>query len=107
MIKKLMVVFFGAFAVLIVLAVMLHSGKMLLLRSPDGKTVYELRLQDGKFQHALRHGGVQLFLGRISSFATSTGTRFCRIVLASNEAIRKRANSKSSAFPTACGCSFA
>ncbi len=61
MIKKLMVVFFGAFAVLIVLAVMLHSGKMLLLRSPDGKTVYELRLHDGKFQHALRHGGAQLF----------------------------------------------
>lgn len=61
MVKKLMVVFFGVFAVLIVLAVTLLSGKMLLLRSPDGKTVYELRLHDGKFQHALRHGGAQLF----------------------------------------------
>ena len=61
MIKKLMVVFFGLFAALIVFVVVLLSGKMLLLRSPDGKTVYELRLQDGKFQHALRHGGAQLF----------------------------------------------
>lgn len=61
MIKKLMVVFFGLFAALIVLVVVLLSGKMLLLRSPDGKTVYELRLHEGRFQHALRHGGVQLF----------------------------------------------
>lgn len=56
-----MVVFFGAFAVVIVLAVVLLSGKMTLLPSPDGKTVYELRVRDGRLQHALRHGGVQLF----------------------------------------------
>jgi len=61
MIKKLMVVFFGAFAVIIVLFVVFLSGKMTLLQSPDRKTVYELRLRDGKLQHALRHGGVQLF----------------------------------------------
>lgn len=61
MVKKLMVVFFGAFAAIIVLAVVLLSGKMLLLRSPDGKTVYELRMHEGTLQHALRRGGVQLF----------------------------------------------
>lgn len=61
MIKKVMVVFFGAFAALIVLSVVMLSGKMVLLQSPDGKTVYELRLHDGRMQHALRHGGVQIF----------------------------------------------
>lgn len=61
MIKKIMVVFFGAFAVLIVLSFVLLSGKMTLLPSPDNKTVYELRIHDGRLQHALRHGGVQIF----------------------------------------------
>lgn len=61
MVKKIMVVFFGLFAVLIVLSIVFLSGKMKLLASPDGKTVYELRVRDGKLQHALRHGGVQLF----------------------------------------------
>lgn len=61
MIKKVMVVFFGAFAALIVLSVVMLSGKMVLLQSPDGKTVYELRLHNGQMQHALRHGGVQIF----------------------------------------------
>lgn len=56
-----MVVFFGLFAVLIVLSIVFLSGKMKLLASPDGKTVYELRVHEGKLQHALRHGGVQLF----------------------------------------------
>lgn len=61
MIKKIMVVFFAAFAIAIVLSVIVFSGKMTLLPSPDGKTIYELRVQDGKLQHALRHGGVQIF----------------------------------------------
>ena len=61
MVKKIMVVFFGLFAVLIVLSIVFLSGKMKLLASPDGKTVYELRVHEGRLQHALRHGGVQLF----------------------------------------------
>lgn len=56
-----MVVFFCVFAGIIVLSVVFLSGKMALLSSPDRKTVYELRVHDGKLQHALRHGGVQLF----------------------------------------------
>lgn len=61
MVKKLMIAFFGIFAVGILLAIVLLSGKMKLLASHDGKTVYELRVYQGRLQHALRHGGVQLF----------------------------------------------
>lgn len=76
MIKKIMVVFFGAFAIVIVLSVLLLSGKMTLLPSPDRNTVYELRISDGKLQHALRHGGVQLFSWSDISLEDESGRKF-------------------------------
>lgn len=76
MIKKIMVAFFGAFAVLIVLSVVMLSGKMTLLPSPDRNTVYELRIHEGKLQHALRHGGVQLFSWSDITLEDESGNRF-------------------------------
>ncbi len=60
MLRNIVICFFATLAVLILISAFTSSGKGLFLPSPNKDLIYELRVRDGRLQHALRHGGAQV-----------------------------------------------